>query len=169
MAARVAKIAMVLCLAVFAFLVAFTNVTDTGGNMPFVSHVLSMDTTFGSPAVGYRAIDVPWVWTVAFWTIVAGEALTAVLFAAAGLRMLAAREAPAAAFNRTKGLVHLAALSGFLVWFLGFMAIGGEWFLMWQSETWNGQEPAFRFYVTILLVLLYVTRDDAELIQSPRN
>ena len=40
---------------------------------------------------------------------------------------------------------------------------------MWQSETWNGQEPAFRFYVTILLVLLYVTRDDAELIQSPRD
>jgi len=31
---------------------------------------------------------------------------------------------------------------------------------MWQSPTWNGQEPAFRFYVTILLVLLYVTRPE---------
>ena len=162
MPARLAKIAMVLCLAVFAFLVAITNVTDTGGNMPFVRHVLSMDTTFGSPAVAWRAIDVPWLWTAAFWAIVAGEALTGVLFAAAGLAMLAAREAPAAAFNRTKGLVHLAALSGFLVWFLGFMAIGGEWFLMWQSETWNGQEAAFRFYVTILLVLLYVIQPDGE-------
>jgi predicted small integral membrane protein len=42
------------------------------------------------------------------------------------------------------------------------MAIGGEWFLMWQSETWNGQEAAFRFYVTILLVLLYVIQPDGE-------
>ena len=66
-------------------------------------------------------------------------------------------------FNRSKALVHLAALAGFLVWFLGFMVVGGEWFLMWQSETWNGQEPAFRFYVTILLVLIYVNQPDGEL------
>ena len=169
MAARYAKIAMVLSLAVFAFLVAFTNVTDPSGNMPFVQHVLSMDTTFRAPATAYRAIHLPSVQRLAFGLIVAGEALTCLLFALAGLRMLAARNAPAQAFNRSKGLVHVAALAGFLVWFLGFMAVGGEWFLMWQSPTWNGQEPAFRFYVTILLVLLYVTRDDAELIQSPRN
>ena len=35
---------------------------------------------------------------------------------------------------------------GFLVWFTGFLVIGGEWFAMWQSATWNGQEAAFRFY-----------------------
>jgi predicted small integral membrane protein len=32
---------------------------------------------------------------------------------------------------------------------------------MWQSPNWNGQEAAFRFYVTILLVLIFVCmRDD---------
>ena len=61
-----------------------------------------------------------------------------------------------------KAPVHLAALAGFLVWFVGFMVIGGEWFLMWQSETWNGQEPAFRFYLTILAVLIYVNQPDGE-------
>lgn len=162
MAARWAKIAMVLCLAAFAFLVAFTNLTDTGGNAPFVSHVLSMDTTFRSPAVAYRAIDVPWMWTVGYGLVIAGEALTCLFFAAAGARMLAARNAPVREFERAKRLVHVAALCGFLVWFLGFMAIGGEWFLMWQSETWNGQEAAFRFYATILLVLLYVIQPDGE-------
>jgi predicted small integral membrane protein len=39
----------------------------------------------------------------------------------------------------------------------GFIAVGGEWFLMWQSTTWNGIEAAFR-YVTLaglaMLVLL---------------
>ena len=161
MAARWTKIAMVLCLAVFAFLVAFTNVTDYGGNAPFVRHVLSMDTTFRDPAVAYRAIEAPWAVTAGYWLIIAGEALTALLFAAAGLRMLAARNAPAADFARAKALAHPGALAGFLVWFLGFMAIGGEWFEMWQSPTWNGQEPAFRFYVTILLVLIYVNQPDA--------
>jgi predicted small integral membrane protein len=26
----------------------------------------------------------------------------------------------------------------------GFITIGGEWFAMWQSKTWNGLDPAFR-------------------------
>lgn len=57
---------------------------------------------------------------------------------------------PAASFNRAKGLAAVAASLGFLVWFFGFMVIGGEWFQMWQSSQWNGQQPAFRFYLTIL-------------------
>ena len=138
MTARYAKIAMTACLAVFAFLVAFTNITDYGGNAPFVQHVLSMDTTFRDPDVAYRAIDMPWFWHLSYALIIAGEALTSLLFAAAAGRMFAARRASAGDFNRSKSLVHLAALASFLVWFLGFMAIGGEWFLMWQSGTWNG-------------------------------
>jgi predicted small integral membrane protein len=160
---RLAKIAMTASLAVFALLVAFTNVTDYGGNWPFVQHVLSMDTTFRSPTVAYRAIDDPRIWTLGYWLIIAAEALTGALFVLAAWRMIKALRSPASDFNRSKTTVTLAAAVGFLLWFLGFMAVGGEWFLMWQSETWNGQEPAFRFYVTMLLVLIYVTRDDPEL------
>lgn len=157
---RLVKIAMTACLAAFALLVAFTNITDYAGNAPFVRHVLSMDTTFRDPEVAYRAIDAPWVQTLGYAGIIAGEALTGLLFAVAALRMFGARNAPAEAFQRSKTLVHLGALSGFLVWFLGFMTIGGEWFLMWQSATWNGQEAAFRFYVTLLLVLIYVAQPE---------
>ena len=32
-------------------------------------------------------------------------------------------------------------------------SIGGEWFNMWQSQTWNGQQAAFCFYATLLGVL----------------
>jgi hypothetical protein len=35
------------------------------------------------------------------------------------------------------------------------MSIGGEWFGMWMSEKWNGVPDAFRFFVTILMVLIY--------------
>jgi predicted small integral membrane protein len=52
---------------------------------------------------------------------------------------------------------------GFLLWFTGFMAVGGEWFAMWQSKVWNGQASAFRFYVTLLLVVIVVNQPDGEL------
>jgi predicted small integral membrane protein len=43
---------------------------------------------------------------------------------------------------------------------MGFMVLGGEWFQMWQSPQWNGQEAAFRFYLTILAVLIFAMQKD---------
>ena len=37
---------------------------------------------------------------------------------------------------------------------------------MWQSPMWNGQEAAFRFYVTILAVLIFVNQPDGDLAVS---
>ncbi len=31
-----------------------------------------------------------------------------------------------------------------MVWLTGFVVISGEWFQMWQSSQWNGQQAAFR-------------------------
>ena len=52
---------------------------------------------------------------------------------------------------------------GFLLWFTGFMVVGGEWFAMWQSKTWNGVQPAFRFCAILMLVLIFVNQPDGEL------
>jgi predicted small integral membrane protein len=46
------------------------------------------------------------------------------------------------------------------------LAIGGEYFAMWQSTMWNGQEAAFSFYLTLLAVLIFVNQPDAELQRS---
>ncbi len=43
---RITKVVMVASLALFALLVTFDNLTDYDTNYAFVSHVLSMDTTF---------------------------------------------------------------------------------------------------------------------------
>jgi predicted small integral membrane protein len=40
------------------------------------------------------------------------------------------------------GLLMLLLLFG-----AGFVAIGGEWFAMWQSKTWNGLDAATRVIV----------------------
>jgi predicted small integral membrane protein len=47
--------------------------------------------------------------------------------------------------------------------FIAFLAVGGEWFAMWQLQVWNGQQPAFRILASILLVLIFVAQPDAEL------
>jgi hypothetical protein len=81
-------------------------------------------------------------------------------FAGAAALLLRHLRSPAASFNRAKGLAAVAAGLGFMVWFFGFMVIGGEWFQMWQSSQWNGQQAAFRFYLTILAVLIFVMQKD---------
>jgi predicted small integral membrane protein len=160
---RYTKIAMALSLAAFCLLVVFNNLTDYGTNYLFVQHVLSMDTTFPGNMLMYRAVTSPVLWQIAYALIIAGEAITGILFLAGAIRLIQTRNAPGAAFNEAKALVVAGALAAFLVWFFGFMVVGGEWFAMWQSQTWNGQEPAFRFYMTTLAVLIFVSLPDGDL------
>ncbi|MEM7074403.1 MAG: DUF2165 domain-containing protein [Pseudomonadota bacterium] len=159
---RLCKVFMLLSLSFFAFLVTFSNITDYDSNYQFVRHVLSMDTTFPNNAAMYRAITTEWVWNAAYWLIIFGEGLTCIFLLIGGLSLLGAIRLPANEFNARKTMAVLGCTAGFAVWFLGFMAIGGEWFLMWQSETWNGQEAAFRFYVSILGVLVFVMLPEPE-------
>ena len=51
---------------------------------------------------------------------------------------------------------------GLAMWLVAFLSVGGEWFLMWQSKTWNGQEAAFRMFTVLGIVLLLVAQPDAE-------
>jgi predicted small integral membrane protein len=51
---------------------------------------------------------------------------------------------------------------GFVLWFLGFMVIAGEYFAMWQSKEWNGQEAAARITAVILAVLIFVSLPDGD-------
>jgi predicted small integral membrane protein len=166
MTSRLSKIIMCLCLAAFAFLVAFGNITDYGSNYAFVQHVLSMDTTFPGNKLMYRAITSPALWTAGYWLIIIGEGLTCVLFLIAAWRLWQARNASGETFNEAKKFVIIGTTMGFLVWYFGFMVVGGEWFAMWQSSTWNGQEAAFKFYMTMLAVLIYVIQPDRDLRQS---
>ncbi|WOC16129.1 DUF2165 family protein [Pseudochrobactrum sp. MP213Fo] len=163
MITRLSKAAMVLALSSFAFLVSFNNITDYGSNFAFVQHVFSMDTTFSGNAAMYRAISNPTLWHAGYWLIIAGESLTCILLLIGGFKLLGARNQSAQAFNDAKDWTIAGATLGFLVWFVGFMVVGGEWFLMWQSQTWNGQDAAFKFYMSILAVLIFVMQPEREL------
>ena len=84
------------------------------------------------------------------------------LFAVAALLMAARLRAPKAEFRAAMPWVAAGAAVAFALWFVGFVVVGGEWFLMWQSNTWNGQEAAFRFYLTVLAVGAYVLLDSGD-------
>jgi len=166
--ARYAKIVMSLALAAFCLLVAFDNLTDYGTNYLFVQHVLSMDTTFPGNALMYRSITNPVAWQLAYALIIAAEGATGILFLAGAIRLIQQRHAPGAVFNEAKTLVIAASTLAFVVWFFGFMVVAGEWFAMWQSQTWNGQEAAFRFYMAVLGVLIFVCLPDGDLGPAPK-
>ena len=153
---RLVKTTMVASLALFALLTAYNNVADYGSNYAFVRHTLTMDTTFPDNALKGRAITSPVAWTLAYWVIILTEAVVGIVLAFAAWR-LARRLRHAASFNAAKAYVVIGVGLGFLLWFTGFIVLGGEWFLMWQSKQFNGQEAAFRFYMTLLAVGIFVS------------
>ncbi|MBJ7262364.1 MAG: DUF2165 domain-containing protein [Burkholderiaceae bacterium] len=167
MTTRYSKIILTLMLAAFAILVAFNNITDYGSNFSFVRHVLSMDTIFPDNAAMYRAITTPWLWHGAYGLIIAGEVLTAVLLLRGALELWRARQASGQQFNRAKPFAIFGFTLGLMVWFFGFMVIGGEWFLMWQSHQWNGQDAAFKSYMAMLGALIFLNQPDIDRDWSP--
>lgn len=161
-AIRISKTVMVAAIGLFASLVAFGNITDYETNFAFVQHVLSLDTVFPETTIRYRAITSPMLHHAAYMLIIAAEAATAVLCWIGAYRMLRAIKMPAVAFNCSKSIAVAGLTLGFLVWQVGFMSIGGEWFGMWMSQQWNGVPSAFRFLMTILGVLIYVAMPDSD-------
>ena len=159
-AIRAAKVALVAAIALFASLVTFGNLTDYNTNFAFVQHVLSMDTIFSFSTIKYRAIIDPALHHAAYAVIIATEGATAVLCWIGTAMLLRQLRADAGAFNRAKTFAVLGLTLGFLLWQVGFMSIGGEWFGMWMSPKWNGVPDAFRFFVTILMVLIYLVLPD---------
>jgi predicted small integral membrane protein len=162
-AIRAAKVATVAAIALLASLVTFGNVTDYNTNYMFVEHVMSMDTIFPHSTIKYRAITDPTLQHAAYAIIIATEAVAAVLCWIGAATLLRAVRADAGTFNRAKTFAVLGLTLGFLLWQVGFMSIGGEWFGMWQSQQWNGVPSAFRFLMTIIAVLIFVAMPDQEL------
>jgi predicted small integral membrane protein len=160
---RLAKILICLALALFCLLVAFDNITDPASNYAFEQHVMSMDTTFPGNALMYRSVTSPVAWQITYALIVATQIVCGILFLAGTISMWRARAAAAADFHKAKAFAIAGALLAFLLWFFVFMVIAGEWFAMWQSKDWNAQAASFRFYITVLAVLIFLDMQDGEL------
>jgi predicted small integral membrane protein len=137
-------------------LIAVGNITDFGTNQAFVQHVLAMDTTFRSPHLMWRAITSPGLQNTAYVVIIAWETLTALVLIAALVAWIRAKDATARRLS-TLGWVMWVLLFG-----VGFLAIGGEWFQMWQSDKWNGLQPALQNFLIAVAALVIAHRPKQE-------
>ncbi|MFD4600603.1 DUF2165 domain-containing protein [Streptomyces sp. NPDC058464] len=144
--------------ALYIALVAFGNITDFGTNQAFVQHVLAMDTTFKDDDLMWRAITNKGLENTAYVAIIVWETLAALVLIA-GTWLWARRDDARARRVSTYGLLMLVLLFG-----AGFIGIGGEWFSMWQSKTWNGLDAATRVLVLtgIALVVVQLSPSDQE-------
>ncbi len=157
MTIRLSKCLLIFAVGLFHTLVVFNNITDYNSNYQFVRHVLQMDSTFPDNHAMWRAINQPAIHTVFYLSIILWEAATAILCWWGGISMMRAIRLSANRFHQAKNLGIAALTLGMLMWFVAFLCVGGEWFLMWQSKTWNGQEAAFRMFAALGLILLYLT------------
>lgn len=144
--------------AVYYLLVAFGNITDYSSNEPFVRAVVGMSDGFSGegitdPDLTWRRITEPWIQTGIYWAIIAWEVLTGLVLAWATFAWIRALRTRTG-FTAARGLSTLGWLMGVLLFFGGFLTIGGEWWAMWQNATFNGQEPAFRNTVLALAGIL---------------
>ncbi|WP_031083517.1 MULTISPECIES: DUF2165 domain-containing protein [unclassified Streptomyces] len=145
-------------LALYIALVALGNITDFDNNQQYVHHVLAMDTTFKDDDLMWRAITSKGLQDTAYVAIIVWETAAALVLIWATWLWIRGQQAPARRFT-TYGTLMLMLLFG-----AGFLAIGGEWFAMWQSEDWNGLDAATRvlLFSGVVLIVAHLPSGDAK-------
>jgi predicted small integral membrane protein len=158
---RLAKLSLVFAVALFYTLLVFDNLTDYDSNYQFVRHVLMMDSTFPGNHLMWRALNAP-AWHTCFYvTIIFWELVVMVLCWGGVWRLFRAISKSNDEFDRAKALAIAAMALGMLQWLIAFIIVGGEWFQMWQSKTWNGEDAAFRMFTVLGVALLLLMRSDS--------
>ncbi|WP_030186073.1 DUF2165 domain-containing protein [Streptomyces violaceorubidus] len=150
-------------LALYIALVALGNITDFDSNQQYVHHVLAMDTTFKDDDLMWRAITSKGLQDTAYVAIIVWETVAALVLIRATWLWIRRQHAPARRFT-TYGTLMLMLLFG-----AGFLAIGGEWFAMWQSQDWNGLDAATRvlLFSGVVLIVAHLPSGGTETAGQP--
>ena len=159
---RLAKILVVTAVGCMSLLVVVGNISDYYTNYHFVEHVIKMDTIFPDSHVHYRSIGNVFVFHTAYIFIILMEALMTFCCLKGGWRMYKNLRKDPATFHASKNWAVAGIIIGILIWFFGFEVVGGEWFAMWQSSSWNGLNAAERIVSFLMLVLLLLHLKDGE-------
>ena len=158
MAVRVSKAVLVFAIALFYTILVLNNITDYGSNYRVCPPRPDDGFTFPGNHGMWRAVNSPLVHTVFYIGIIAWESVTMLLSWWGGVRLLKSYRADRAQFAAALNVAVIALTTSLLMWLLAFLDVGGEWFLMWQSQRWNGQEAAFRMFTIVGMVFLVVVQ-----------
>jgi predicted small integral membrane protein len=119
-----------------------------------------MDTTFPNNQGLWRAISSPVLHHLFYGTIIVWETACALLCWIGALHCFRARDETSRIFHQAKTVAIVGLTLVLLLFIVAFLAVGGEWFLMWQSQTWNSQPAAFRMIGTAGIILIFVSLPD---------
>jgi predicted small integral membrane protein len=164
---RVAKTISVASIALMSFLIVFGNITDYFTNFLIAEHVMKMDTTFPESRIHYRSINSTFLFHAGYILIIVMEAMMAFCSIKGSWLLFKNLRSNTALFHASKNWAVAGITIGIVIWFLGFEVVGGEWFAMWQSSTWNGLASAERIvsFLVLILILLHL-KEEEELINT---
>ncbi len=157
---RLFKIFFGASIGLYMVMVCFNNITDYDSNFQFVRMVSGMVDVFSKERTGWRAINSEVIHHMMYVFIIGWELSIAILTIFGTIKMTGNLKSGALEFNQSKKLLATGLSLGVILWFGMFITIGGEWFLMWQSKNWNGQNTAFLLCICFLLFLIYLNQHD---------
>ncbi|WP_299082900.1 DUF2165 family protein [uncultured Paraglaciecola sp.] len=161
MAIRLLKVILVIFVGLQGALYVAGNLANYDAALGAVTYVLGMDghTVYANhifPVVSHSLLI-----TIALLIILMGEFLVAALSLKGAWDLWQARHGSSQDFNAAKKFAILGAGTALVVWFGGFIVLGGALFQMWQTAagaaSFNG---AFIYAATSGLVLLFVNAPD---------
>lgn len=160
MVIRKAKIMMLFSISIFFFLVVLNNILDYENDFAYVQHVLSMDTTLKSPTLMHRSVHNTLIHHFIYWCIITWQAMAGILCFICTLKLAKYRSSSSIMFNNAKGIGIIGLICGFLLYSFAFITIGGELFVMWQSEIWNVLRSSHMFMSMLGIVLIFLVNKD---------
>lgn len=158
--ARAASSLFVLMVGFYYFMVAFDNISNpinpNASNWPFVQGVLSGDGVPANSGFEWRFIHQQWIQSLFYLGIIVGESCAGVLLLTAGILGIVRAHDPLQ-WGFVQRFSFVGGLVGLLVFFTGFITVGGNWFIMFLNSKWNGLEPAFQNSTMTICMLLFVS------------
>jgi len=161
MNSRLIKIFFSCSVALYISLVAFNNISDYNSNFQFISKIAEMEDIFSRDRNSWRSVNSVPLHHLLFIIIIIWELCIAYLLSVGAVKMINKFHASAAEFKNAKKFTSIGLSIGVLLWFTAFIGIAGEWFLMWQSKTWNAQPTAFLLTCCFLLFLIHHKQEDS--------
>ena len=156
---RIIKTVLVAGMALMLTLAALGNITMSDGAFGAVQGALGMKTTYLDPHGMWRAIESPALIWLALGFIVVCEAASAVLCWIGAVSMWKSR-ASKELFEAAKNKACIGLGVAACLYFIGFLVIAQEYFLMWQSTKLNVLPDAFRIFGEAMLISLWLKTDD---------
>lgn len=154
---RVAKILLVMTVALWGLLGAVHNLLDWAGTIGAVGAATSMATIENGPQ-SWQATSNPVVIWLGALGIVLSKMAVGILGAIGAWRMWLAKSGESGQFSKSKELALIACAIAVIMLFGGFIVIAEGWFELWRSEAMRGPvlDTAFRYAGMITLIALFV-------------